>query len=166
MVFYNLDRQILLYTGLWNAILPDSQNIDLSTHVSAREFRTKMRSTVRSMTNWETAAVMISAIGFLFGIQFMYQYYRKRKMSGRSHLDRLAVKLKEMLTRKGFTVTPGLTLPGLSKQGEKIQFSAKVELEQLVTLIEEGRWDPSATAHEEKIKSLYQVVSRSSAVRQ
>ena len=166
VVFYNLDRQILLYTGLWNAILPDSKNIDLGTHVSAREFRTKMRSTIRSMTNWKTAAVMISAIGFIPGIQFMYHYYRKRKMPGRSHLDRLAVKLKDLLTRKGFTVTPGLTLPGLSKQGEKMQFSAKGELEQLVTLIEEGRWDPSATAHEEKIKNLYQVVSRSSAVRQ
>mgnify|MGYP003307886345 CR=1 FL=1 len=31
VVFYNLDRQVLLYTGLWNAILPDSKNIDLGT---------------------------------------------------------------------------------------------------------------------------------------
>ena len=38
VVFYNLDRQVLLYTGLWNAILPDSKNIDLGTRVSAREF--------------------------------------------------------------------------------------------------------------------------------
>ena len=78
----------------------------------------------------------------------------------------MALKLKDLLNRKGFTVTPGLTLPSLSEQGEKMHFSAKSELDQLVTLIEEGRWDPSATVRDEKIKNLYQVVSRSSAVRQ
>ena len=166
VVFYNLDRQILLYTGLWNSILPDSKNIDLGTRVSAREFRIKMRSTVRSMTNWKTATVMIVTIGFIPGVQLLYRYYRKRKILGRSPLAGLALKLKDLLARKGFTVTPGLTLPSLSKQGERMQFSAKSELGQLVTLIEEGRWDPSATVHDEKIKNLYQVVSRSSAVRQ
>ena len=166
VVFYNLDRQILLYTGLWNSILPDSKNIDLGTRVSAREFKIKMRSTVRSMTNWKTATVMIATIGFIPGVQLLYRYYRKRKIPGRSPLARLALKLKELLIRKGFTVTPGLTLPGLSKQGEKMQFSAKDDLDLLVTLIEEGRWDPSATVHDEKIKNLYQAISRSSAVRQ
>ncbi len=166
VVFYNLDRQILLYTGLWNSILPDSKNIDLGTRVSAREFKIKMRSTVRSMTNWKTATVMIATIGFIPGVQLLYRYYRKRKIPGRSRLARLALKLKELLIRKGFIVTPGLTLPGLLKQGEKIQFSAKDDLDLLVTLIEEGRWDPSATVHDEKIKNLYQAVSKSSALRQ
>ncbi len=125
-----------------------------------------MRSTVRSMINWKTATVMIVTIGFIPGVQFLYRYYRKRKILGRSPLAGLTLKLKDLLKRKGFTVTPGLTLPSLSEQGEKMHFSAKSELDQLVTLIEEGRWDPSATVHDEKIKNLYQVVSRSSAVRQ
>ena len=166
VVFYNLDRQILLYTGLWNTLLPDSQHIDLGTHVSAREFRMKMGSTVRNMENWKIAVLMFVLIGFVPGVRFFSRVYGQRKETRASYLGNMSLKLKKLLNRKGFPVTPGLTLPALSKQSKQVQFSAQSELDQLVVLIEKGRWDPSETVHEEKIKSLYKAVSRSSTVRQ
>ena len=165
VVFYNLDRQILLYTGLWNALLPASKDIDLGSNVSARELRYKLWSGFRSMANWKTAAVMIPIIGFIPGFLFLYGYYRKRKMPASSRLARLSLKLKNLLGRKGFHITPGMTLPALSRRGEEMQFSAKGELLQLINLMEEARWNPSAKAKEDKIKSLFASVSRSPSIR-
>ena len=165
VVFYNLDRQILLYTGLWNALLPASKDIDLGSNVSARELRYKLWSGFRSMANWKTAAVMIPIIGFIPGFWFLYGYYRNRKMPARSRLARLSLKLKNLLGRKGFHITPGMTLPALSRRGEEMQFSAKGELLQLINLMEEARWNPSAKAKEDKIKSLFASVSRSPSIR-
>ena len=166
VVFYNLDRQILLYTGLWNVLLPDSQNIDLGTHVSAREFRMKVGSTVRNMKNWKIAVLMFGLISFVPGARFLSRVYGQRKQRRASYLGNMSLRLKKLLNRKGCPVTPGLTLPALSRQSKQVQFSAQSELGQLVALIEKGRWDPSETVHEEKIKSLYKAVSRSSAGRQ
>ena len=166
VVFYNLDRQILLYTGLWNTLLPDSQHIDLGTHVSAREFRMKMGSTVRNVENWKIAVLLFAFIGFVPGARFLSRAYGQRKQKKASYLGNMSLRLKKLLNRKGFSVTPGLTLPALSKQSKQVQFSAQGELDQLVVLIEKGRWDPSETVNEEKINSLYKEVSRSSTVRQ
>ena len=166
VVFYNLDRQILLYTGLWNTLLPDSQHIDLGTHVSAREFRMKMGSTVRNMENWKIAVLMFALIGFVPGARFLSRAYGQRKQKKTSYLENMSLRLKKLLNRKGFSITPGMTLPALSRQSKQVQFSAQSELNQLVSLIEKGRWDPSEIVHEEKINSLYKAVSKFSTVRQ
>ncbi|MFL3050595.1 MAG: hypothetical protein ACJZ02_02810 [Candidatus Neomarinimicrobiota bacterium] len=53
--------------------------------------------------------------------------------------------MKKILKRKGFSSYPGSTLLGLSRQTDEKYFSAKDELNQLVEIIYQGRWDPSET---------------------
>lgn len=166
VVFYNLDRQILLYTGLWNTLLPDSQHINFGTHVSAKEFRMKVASTVRNMAHWKIAVLIFIFIGSVPGARFLKRIYAQQRKRKGSYLAQTSLNLKKVLRRKGFSVMPGSTLSTLSKQGNVKQFSAQNELDQLVTLIEQSRWNSSMINNEEeKINSLYRIVSRSSNFR-
>ena len=160
VVLYNMDRQLIFYAGVWNALIPDSQNIDLSKGVSARDLGRKIRSTVRGVTNWETAVILITLIGFVPGSRFLYRVYRKNKHLNSSYLVLVSHKLKVILARKGFYLTPGLTLPAIASKASEKKFSARSELMEVVDLLEEGRWNPLAKPQNERIRRLLKIVSK------
>ncbi len=146
VVEYDLERQLALYTGLWNAIAPESRQIDLGPESSVFQMRKKMKDAARDMFTWKlgiAALILFTAVMVLPGL--IRRYLRRNRVS-RKRLDRLAAKLRKLLGRKGFRVLPGATLPALVRQGVEERYSAMPQLARLVVTLEEARWRPDADA--------------------
>ena len=164
VVFYDLNRQIIFYAGLWNSLIPDSQKVDLSRGISASDFRKNITSTIRSSVNWKTGVIVISLFCFVPGARFLYRTYRKNKRLNSSYLGQLSNKLKAILTRKGLHLTPGLTLPAIASIASERKFSATSELMEVVDLLEDGRWNPLAKPENERIRQLFKIVSKGDTI--
>ena len=165
VVEYDLERQLALYTGLWNAIAPESRQIDLGPESSVYQMRKKMKDAAGNLFTWKLGVLVLLLFTGAMVLPGLIRRLLGRPRASRTRLARLAAKLRKQLGRKGFRVVPGATLPALVRQGVTLEFSALPQLARLVVTLEEARWRPAAAANISAMRRLMAEVAGAPAVK-
>ncbi len=140
VVEYDLEKQLEVYSRVWNVFASKQNQIDISPNLSISEMRKEMKKMGRGIFSRSTALWL----GLLVLLSLLAPLYRalkgRRRKARLTALDRLATRLRDTLRRKGFRVLPGTTLPALARQGIRRQFVATPALARLAVQLEEARW--------------------------
>lgn len=140
VVEYDLDRQLGLYIGIWNAIASKTNQIEVDPDASLAEMREQWKKVRSSVVNWETLGwiVGVLALGALIPVVVRRVRGKRRADSGR----KLAEAFQRLLARKGVDIRQSEPLPDLARRSGALGFQGALAALETAQLIEEYRWHP------------------------
>ena len=164
VVEYDLEKQLAVYSQVWNAFVPKNSEVELSSNLSVSEMRREMRKIREGLFSRRTLLIALAIFLLPGAIAFFWRRFSGRTRKVTNRLDKMAARLKSVLRNKGFPVTPGTTLPHLARQALARDFAETSSLANLVAMLEEARWNPGATPDLEAMKRLLKNVVKASSV--
>ena len=161
VVEYDLEKQLGIYAGLWNTLAPKSGQVDLSPGDSISKMRREMKKISRQLFSKRTAAYVVVFVLLFVLVPFIIRRWLARRRPNATALDKLAARARTFLRRKGLTVVPGSTLPGLVREAAGLGFEGTGPLARLVAMLEEARWSAGSQPDMPTMHNLLRQVSRS-----
>ncbi len=159
VVEYDLEKQLAVYTAAYNLFASQQNQVHLAPDLSISQMRAEMKkigNSFRSPTFLGVTAALVLAVLLVPLVRRL----RGRNRSRLSRLDKLAERLRNVLRRKGFPVTPGTTLPALARAGVASGFPAAADLAHLVVLLEQARWSDAPPPSHGELEVLLRRVER------
>ena len=142
VVEYDLEKQLAVYTAAYNLFASKQNQVNLAPDLSVSQMSNELKKMGRSFRS----PTFLATVGFLFLAALAVPLVRRLLARRSAHVprfDRLARRLRDTLRKKGFTVTPGTTLPALARAAVASSFPAASDLARLVVLLEQARWSDS-----------------------
>jgi len=165
VVEYDLEKQLRVYSRLWNSLVPKNSEIDLSPNDSISEMKREMKKVGRRLFSGNTLLFILAVLVLLVLVPLVRRWLMNRPEAKRTLLGRMAQRLAAALKRKGFEVTPGTSLPALVRQAVRRDFQGTASLAQLVVMLEEARWKAEAEPDMPGMTRLMREVDRSAPLK-
>jgi protein-glutamine gamma-glutamyltransferase len=159
VVEYDLEKQLAVYSKVWNLFASQQNEVSLSPNLSITEMKKELKKMRKGIFSSTTGIILAALVALLLISTLLRLFWRKRSHR-QSTLDKLARKLRRTLRRKGFTVSPGTTLPALSRMAVIRDFNATPSLVLFVAHLEEARWNPDASTDLRALRRLLNQVRR------
>lgn len=143
VVEYDLEKQLAVYSKVWNVFASKQNEVNITPSLSISEMRREMKKVGSGFLSRNTA-MWVAILVFLSLLPpFIRWLWQRQSRIRQTALERLALRLRQILRSKGFKVTPGTTLPELARQGIRRNFAATPSLARIAVALEEARWSPS-----------------------
>ncbi len=159
VVEYDLEKQLAVYSQVWNVFASRQNEINLSPNLSISEMKREMKKLGRGLRSVRTLAILGGLLALGWAVSLLRHLLKRRRRRTRTALDRLAARLRKVLRGKGFSVLPGTTLPALVREGVRREFGGISALARLVVALEEARWSESGEAALPPLRTLLRQVA-------
>jgi len=163
VIEYDLERQIALYTGVWNALAPKSKEVDFSPEMNVFEMRAELRKISKTLFSRESAVAIAALLLVLLAAKLAVRLLRRRRVPSQDEIRKLADLLRHVMRRKGLSIPPGTTLPAVARLSLASGFPASASVAALADLIEEARFGPRPSADLPRMRRLLREVRKQKA---
>lgn len=148
VVEYDLDRQLGVYIGIWNAIASKANQIDVDPDASLSDMREQWKKVRSRVVDWGTLAWVsgVLALAALLPVVVRRVKGKQRSDAGR----KMAESFRRTLAKKGMDIRQSEPLPDLARRAGQMGFAGALPALETALLIEEYRWhsQPVVTARE------------------
>jgi len=145
VVEFDLDTQLRVYAGLWNALSPERMDIDLSGDLTPRQVMEAGKTVQRALWNPDTGRKILFALAVLALLLLARRVIRsiiaRRKGSGPGR--RLERKVRRAFRRAGLPVDDHRTLHEIAGAAADAEHPAAPAAEELAAAVNRLRWSGS-----------------------